>query len=59
MIEDGPAGIEAACAAGMTAISFCGGSHCGPEHGSRLHAGDAAPVIADMHKMMTAMSKLV
>jgi len=59
VIEDGPAGIEAAYAAGMTAISFCGGSHCGPEHGSRLHARGAARVIADMHKLMTAMSKLV
>jgi len=59
VIEDSPAGIEAACAAGMTAISFRGGSHCGPEHGSRLHARGAALVIADMHKLMTAMSKLV
>jgi hypothetical protein len=43
----------------MTAIGFCGGSHCGPEHGSRLQARGAALVIADMHKLMTAMSKLV
>ena len=59
VIEDNPAGIEAACAAGMTAIGFCGGSHCGPEHGSRLQGRGAALVIADMHKLMTAMSKLV
>jgi beta-phosphoglucomutase-like phosphatase (HAD superfamily) len=59
VIEDSPAGIEAACAAGMTAIGFCGGSHCRPEHGSRLYARGAALVIADMHKLMTAMSKLV
>ena len=59
VIEDSPAGIEAACAAGMTAIGFCGGSHCGPEHGSRLQARGAALVIADMHKLGTAMSKLV
>jgi HAD superfamily hydrolase (TIGR01509 family) len=59
VIEDSPAGIEAACAAGMTAIGFCGGSHCGPEHGSRLKARGAALVIDDMHQLVTAMSKLV
>jgi beta-phosphoglucomutase-like phosphatase (HAD superfamily) len=36
VIEDSPAGIDAALAAGMTAIGFCGGSHCGPEHGAQL-----------------------
>jgi HAD superfamily hydrolase (TIGR01509 family) len=59
VIEDSPAGIEAACAAAMTAIGFCGGSHCGPEHGSRLQARGAALVIADMHKLVRAVSKLV
>jgi HAD superfamily hydrolase (TIGR01509 family) len=58
VIEDSPAGIEAACAAGMTAIGFCGGSHCGPEHGSSLQARGAALVIADMHKLVTGISKL-
>jgi hypothetical protein len=43
----------------MTAIGFSGGGHCGPEHGSRLQARGAARVIADMHKLVTAMSKLV
>jgi HAD superfamily hydrolase (TIGR01509 family) len=59
VIEDRPAGIEAACVAGMIAIGFCGGSHCGPEHGSRLRARGAALVIADMHKLMGAMSNLL
>jgi HAD superfamily hydrolase (TIGR01509 family) len=59
VIEDTPAGIEAACAAGMTAIGFCGGSHCGPEHGPRLKARGAALVIDDMHKLVTGMSKLL
>ena len=58
VIEDSPAGIEAACAAGMTAIGFCGGSHCGPEHSSRLQARGAAVVIEDMHELVTRMSKL-
>ncbi len=59
VVEDSPAGIEAACAAGMTAIGFCGGSHCGPEHGSRLQARGAALVIDDMHKLVAGISKLV
>jgi beta-phosphoglucomutase-like phosphatase (HAD superfamily) len=42
VIEDSPAGVDAALAAGMTAIGFSGGGHCGPEHGSRLQARGAA-----------------
>jgi beta-phosphoglucomutase-like phosphatase (HAD superfamily) len=59
VIEDSPLGIEAAIAAGMTAIGFCGGSHCGPEHGDRLLSRGAAVVIADMRELSTAMAKLV
>ena len=59
VIEDSPLGIEAAIAAGMTAIGFCGGSHCGPEHGDRLLARGAALIIADMRGLQTAMAKLV
>ncbi len=59
VIEDSPLGIEAAIAAGMTAIGFCGGSHCGPAHGNRLLARGAALVITDMHELSTAMAKLV
>jgi hypothetical protein len=43
----------------MTAIGFCGGSHCGPEHGDRLLARGAALIIADMRELWTAMAKLV
>jgi HAD superfamily hydrolase (TIGR01509 family) len=57
VIEDSPAGIDAALAAGMTAIGFCGGSHCGPEHGTRLQAPGAAVVISDMRELATAMAK--
>ena len=59
VIEDSLLGIEAAIAAGMTAIGFCGGSHCGPEHGDRLLARGAALLIADMRELSTAMAKLV
>jgi HAD superfamily hydrolase (TIGR01509 family) len=59
VIEDSPAGIVAAVAAGMTAIGFCGGSHCGPKHGARLQAHGAALVIADMRELLPALAKLV
>ncbi len=59
VIEDSPAGIEAAIAAGMTAIGFCGGSHCRPGYGDRLKARGAALVIGDMRELATAMTKLV
>ena len=58
VVEDSPAGIAAAVAAGMTAIGFSGGSHCGPEHGSRLQARGTALVIADMRELATAIAKL-
>src|SRR5438552_3253176 len=45
VIEDSPAGIDAALAARMTAIGFAGGSHCGPEHGVRLQRHGAALVM--------------
>jgi HAD superfamily hydrolase (TIGR01509 family) len=59
VIEDSVPGIEAATAAGMTAIGFCGGSHCGPEHGVRLLAHGAALVIADMPELRAAIAKWV
>jgi HAD superfamily hydrolase (TIGR01509 family) len=59
VIEDSPAGIDAALAAGMTAIGFSGGSHCGPEHGARLEKHGAPLVIDDMHELATAMAKLI
>jgi hypothetical protein len=43
----------------MTAIGFCGGSHCGPEHRDHLLARGAALIIADMLELSTAMAKLV
>ena len=48
VIEDSLAGIEAAVAAGMTAIGFAGGSHCAPDHAARLGERGAACVFATM-----------
>ena len=59
VIEDSPLGIEAAIAAGMSAIGFCGGSHCGPEHGDHLLARGAALIIADMRELSSALAKLM
>jgi HAD superfamily hydrolase (TIGR01509 family) len=56
VIEDSPAGIDAALAAGMTAIGFCGGGHCGPEHRARLQARGAALVVAGMRELTAAMA---
>jgi HAD superfamily hydrolase (TIGR01509 family) len=58
VIEDSPAGVDAARAARMTAIGFCGGSHCGPEHPARLQEHGAALVVDDMHELVTAIAKL-
>jgi HAD superfamily hydrolase (TIGR01509 family) len=58
VIEDSPAGIDAALAAGMTAIGFAGGSHCGPEHKGRLQRHGTALVMDDMLELTTAMAKL-
>jgi beta-phosphoglucomutase-like phosphatase (HAD superfamily) len=59
VIEDSPAGIDAALCAGMTPIGFCGGSHCGPEHAARLQqARGAVLVIGDMRQLAAAMAKL-
>lgn len=48
VIEDSPAGIAAAVAAGMWAVGFVGGSHCGPQHGEKLRAAGAERVVRGM-----------
>jgi hypothetical protein len=42
----------------MTAIGFCGGSHCRPGHEERLKARGGALVIADMGELATAVAEL-
>jgi HAD superfamily hydrolase (TIGR01509 family) len=59
VVEDSMAGVEAARAAGMTALGFCGGSHCRPGHGDRLLAGGAAHVIRDMRDLPAAITALL
>ncbi|MGH7112390.1 MAG: HAD family hydrolase [Stellaceae bacterium] len=57
VIEDSPAGIKAARAAGMTALGFCGGSHCRPGHGERLRAMGAALVLEDMRDLPAVIAR--
>src|SRR4029077_15008387 len=59
VIEDSPAGIDAALAADMTAIGFSGGSHCGPEHGARLEEQGALLVIDDIRELAITVAKLI
>jgi beta-phosphoglucomutase-like phosphatase (HAD superfamily) len=58
VIEDSPFGIVAACAAGMTALGFTGGSHCRPGHTARLYEAGAASVIDDMDQFHAAIDGL-
>jgi HAD superfamily hydrolase (TIGR01509 family) len=58
VIEDSLPGIEAAVAAGMTAIGFTGGSHCRNGHGARLAAAGAAAVVDAMPEMLPALAAL-
>jgi HAD superfamily hydrolase (TIGR01509 family) len=58
VVEDSLPGIEAAVAAGMTAIGFTGGSHCRPRLDSRLRDAGAAVVIKDMSHLLPALTLL-
>jgi HAD superfamily hydrolase (TIGR01509 family) len=58
VVEDSPAGVTAATAAGMTAIGFLGGTHAGPELGPMLIAAGARTVIADMRMLKSTIVEI-
>jgi HAD superfamily hydrolase (TIGR01509 family) len=58
VVEDSPAGVTAATAAGMTAIGFIGGSHAEGELGHALIRAGARTVIADLRQIKGIVSAL-
>jgi HAD superfamily hydrolase (TIGR01509 family) len=58
VVEDSPAGIAAATAAGMTSIGFVGGTHAGPNLDSLLVNAGARAVITDMRALKSTVAAL-
>ena len=58
VVEDSPAGVAAAHAAGMVPIGFVGGSHTGPDLGAYLTNAGARTVIADMRALKSTVVAL-
>jgi HAD superfamily hydrolase (TIGR01509 family) len=48
VVEDSIAGVEAAIAAQMSVVGFCGGSHCPKDHADRLNAAGCSRIFARM-----------
>jgi HAD superfamily hydrolase (TIGR01509 family) len=59
VVEDSAPGIRAARAAGMTAIGFTGGSHCGPGHDARLREAGAELVCVDARALGVLLRDLL
>jgi beta-phosphoglucomutase-like phosphatase (HAD superfamily) len=58
VVEDSPAGVSAAHAAGMVPIGFIGGSHTSPSLGAHLTSAGARAVIADMRALKSTVVAL-
>jgi HAD superfamily hydrolase (TIGR01509 family) len=58
VIEDSPAGVSAARAAGMVPIGFIGGNHVNPSFGAQLTAAGAKAVVADMRALKSTVVEL-
>ena len=58
VVEDSPVGVQAAVAAGMTAIGFVGGAHSGPQLASSLQTAGARTVIADLRMLKSTVVAL-
>lgn len=58
VVEDSPAGVTAAVAAGMAAIGFAGGGHAGEDLPAKLADAGAVTVIADMRALKAAVTRL-
>jgi HAD superfamily hydrolase (TIGR01509 family) len=58
VVEDSPAGVAAATAAGMTAIGFVGGSHADAHLGEQLILAGARTIIADLRHLKSTVVAL-
>jgi HAD superfamily hydrolase (TIGR01509 family) len=61
VVEDSPAGVQAALAANMRVIGFTGGGHCGPEHADKLRQAGASNIIkrmADLPAVVRAITRV-
>jgi HAD superfamily hydrolase (TIGR01509 family) len=58
VIEDSLAGVEAAVAARMTVIGFCGGGHCRAGHGARLIARGAVAAADNISSLADVLGRL-
>ena len=58
VVEDSPAGVSAAAAAGMTALGFVGGSHAGAQLGEQLILAGARTIVADLRHLKSAVVAL-
>ena len=57
VIEDSVPGVLGAAAAGMTALGYCGGSHCRPDHAAALIAAGAVSSFDDMRQLAQLIEK--
>lgn len=57
VIEDSLAGVEAARAAGMAVVGFCGGSHCPKDHAETLTAAGCSRVFGRMADLARFLSE--
>jgi HAD superfamily hydrolase (TIGR01509 family) len=51
VVEDSIAGVEAAIAAQMPVVGYCGGSHCPRDHADRLRAAGCSRVFTRMPEL--------
>jgi HAD superfamily hydrolase (TIGR01509 family) len=58
VIEDSPAGVTAATAAGMTVIGFVGGSHASAALGEQLVRAGARTIVADLRHLKSTVVAL-
>jgi len=58
VVEDSPAGVTAAAAAGMIPIGYLGGAHAAPNLGAELSKAGARAVIHDMRALKSTIVDL-